>query len=208
MEKREKRVKKKRLTLRRLIKDGEEIWVRNATGDAENDVNPGIVVFQVGKGAYIDKVSIPPGDDPVCITDQVDPESLQGCTDLFKLVNSGALDLLEPEYAEEYYEANETRREAVAKKIKKFVNRTVEKPIVEEKFPGEKKKQKARNTKKVHPKVENICLQAKHQKISETDALEALLEQSKVFKESDYAYLMQKGKFESVKSWAKEQLEK
>lgn len=188
----------KRITLQYLLKEDMPVWVRNNTGSKEDDQEPGIVTLQVGAGDNIGSVVIPPGDDPVCITDQVDPHSLRSCRDLFQCIRAEGLELLDPAKAEEYYAENAERRDIVKQKIDRYIRG--EKDDVN--IPGEITDQGIT----VHPKVGDICQKAKHEIFSERDALEKLMEQSKVFSEADYQYLLSNGHYKAVKSWAKEQL--
>lgn len=160
----------------------------------------GPVVFQIGPESA-DSVVIPPGKDPVCITDQVDPESLKGCRDLFKLIYRQALELLDPSQAEEYYMHNVERKQKLEEKIQKYVTRARE----DEKDDSQHVRESA--TAQLNPKIAPLCLKAKHKSIEEEDMLEALMEQAEAFSEADFAYLASNGVFTSVKEWAKESLE-
>lgn len=190
---------KGRITLQKLIQDGKEVWVKNLTGTTDHLPEAGPVVFQIGTESA-DSVVIPPGKDPVCITDQVDPESLKGCRDLFKLIYRQALELLDPSQAEDYYMHNVERRKKLEEKIRKYVTRARE----EAKEDSPNVRESA--TSALSPKVAPLCLKAKHKSIEEEDMLEALIEQSGGFNEADFAYLASNGVFVSVKEWAKEAL--
>jgi hypothetical protein len=190
----------KTITLQYLLKEDLPVWVRNNTGDRESGQDPGVISIQVGTGDSIGRVVIPPGSEPVCITDQVDPVSLRACRDLFQLIRAEALELLDPANAEEYYEANEERRAAMNAKISKYMKGTKE----EVTLPKEVEDRGV----SLHPKVGDICLKAKGEILSERDALERLIEQSKVLTEGDYQYIASNGHYKGVKAWAKEQLQK
>lgn len=188
----------RRLTLQNLIAEGAEIWVRNQTGE-KTAKEAGNIVMQVGDGNAIDKVIIPPGKDPVCLTDQVTPTLLKNCMDLFKLVKSGVLELLDPDQADEYYEKNVARRKVVEDKIARLANGTPDSTVAAP--------QKSRSANvEINPKVGDICLKAKHAAITESEALERLFEQEAVLSMDDYSYLSMNGVFNSVKRWAKEQI--
>jgi hypothetical protein len=200
----------KRITLRRLIDGNEEIWVRNRSGEITQKASCN-VVFQVGHGDMIDMVVIPPGNDPVCITDQVDPESLKSCRDLFKLIKRGALELLDPKYADDYYKNNVDRKKVVEQKINSMLNPPkVDRP--KKKFDlnrpdPEALRKDAGHVVHMHPRVNDICLKARHAAITETTAMEALMEQEAVLQQQDYEYLATNGVFSAVKRWAKERLQ-
>jgi hypothetical protein len=204
----------RRLTLRRLIDGNEEIWVRNKSAEATKRRVACNVVFQVGHGDMTDTVLIPPGNDPVCITDQVDPESLKSCRDLFKLVKSGTLELLDPNKAEEYYKHNIERKKIVEQKINNMLNASKIDPTKpKRKFdlnrpdPDQLRKD-AGHVLVMNPRVTDICLKARHAAITEGTAMESLMEQEAVFQQQDFEYLSTNGVFPGVKRWAKQKLQK
>ena len=190
-----KSARARRLTLQNLIAEGAEIWVMNRSGELTGK-EAGNIVLQVGSGNMIDTVVIPPGKDPVCLTDQVTPKLLGDCMDLFKLVKSEALALLDPSNAEAYYDKNKARKNIVEQKINKFTKMQPEDVV--------SKKASSANVE-INPKIGDICLKSKHAAISEHEALERLMEQESVLKLDDYNYLMMNGVYNGVKRWAKEQ---
>lgn len=191
--------RQRRITLQNLLSDGAEIWVENKSGEITGR-EAGNIVLQVGQGNAIDVVIVPPGDDPVCLTDQVTPKLLAECMDLFKLVRSGALHLLDPAQADEYYEQNQTRKKIVEDKIEKLLRTTPEQAALPQAATSA--------NVQINAKVGDICLKAKHAAISEREALERLMEQSSVLKLDDYNYLMMNGVFGGIKKWAKDQSDK
>jgi len=194
----------RRLTLQNLLAAGSEIWVRNNSGKLTGR-DAGNIVVQVGDGNMIDIVVIPPGNDPVCLTDQVTPKLLAECMDLFKLVKSGALEILDPVNANDYYDQNQERKKIVEDKINNLLTQKRD-----EDTSGARPKPKlaAQTTIHVNQKVGDICLKAKHAAISEQEALERMFEQESVLTLDDYNYIMMNGVFNGVKSWAKEQAKK
>jgi len=185
----------RRLTLQNLIAEGAEIWVINRSGEITGRES-GNIVFQVGSGTITDWVVIPPGKDPVCLTDQVTPKLLADCMDLFKLVKSEALELLDPVNAEQYYKKNKSRKAIVEDKINKFTKMT----------PPDARARKASSASvQINPKLGDICLKSKHAAMSEHEALERLMEQEAVLTMDDYNYLMMNGIYNGVKRWAKVQ---
>lgn len=191
----------KRLTLQNLIAEGKEIWVRNQSGKISGK-EAGNIVMQVGQGMAIDVVVIPPGADPVCLTDQVTPKLLAECMDLFKLVKAGALELLDPAQAEDYYQHNLSRKKIVEAKIEKLTKQTIDDDGVR---PSPVKKVSQANIQ-VNPKVGDICLKAKHAAISEQEALEKLFEQESVLKMDDYNYILANGVYNGIKRWAQDRV--
>lgn len=188
---------KRRLTLQHLLKEELPVWVVNKTGEVGTQ-EPAIVSIQVGSGDNWSSIKIPPGRDPVCITDWVDPVSLRSCRDLFTLVRKGILELKDPDKAEEYYEINDERKRIMDEKLEKYMSEKKE-----EELPTPRP---AESSQVLNPKIDSICMRAREGAIKERDALERLVEQESVLKEADYEYLLRNGVFESVKKWAKEHL--
>jgi hypothetical protein len=193
-----KMVQKKRVTLQSLITNQKEIWVRNKV--ASLGKGSGAIFISISSDSA-ESIMIPPGSDPVCITEQIDPESLKSCRDLFKLVNKGVLELLDPDDAEKYYENRVDRKEKVAQKIRKYTNK-----VQDDKLP--KEITFSQSNTGVNPRLPGLCLKAKKLSISEEDLFEDLLENQESLKEEDFNYLTTNGYFGSVKEWAKDQLNK
>lgn len=200
--------KPSRVFLRELLAKEEPIWVQNNTVEFAKRLKtkPGTVTLQIGDGDNRDRIIIPLGRDPICLSDQVDYDSLKKCRDLFKSIDRSALLLLDPDKAEQYYARNETRR-----------------AIVQQKMDNERA-QKQEDTPKpdaleptiveVDPNVTDICLGLKHKAENLTDserieiALERLNERAGTYNEEDLNYLLNNGKFGVIKTWAKKEIEK
>ena len=194
---------KKRVTLQNLIKDELPVWVRNNTGDPARGVEPGVIPIQVGSGDNISVVKIPPGNDPICITDQVDPSALKSCRDLFLFINNGGLELLDPEDVESYYEENASRLQAMRSNVNRYVRGVRDsKKIIPDSMP----KKVGRTIEIDNPKIDYICQKTASGALKESTAFERLLEISSVFTEADYAYIQSCGHHDSIKEWAKDQL--
>ncbi len=193
-----KETKKKRLNLRELINNDEPIWVENMTGRGATK-RPGPVMVEVGSGTTRDNVVIPPGADPVCITDQVDPESIRRCKDLFKLTSRGTLKLLNPEKADEYYENNEKRRKIVENKVDRF-----QRNIPEAARSEEIKEQQI----EINAMVMQLCLELRNKKTPTDVAIEKLIENEVMLTVDDLTYLTNSAKNKEVKAWAQERLTK
>jgi hypothetical protein len=195
----QKKPKTKRLNLRALFEDRKPIWVANTTGTENSRYGrSGNVILQVGQGNQTDRLTIPPGGDPVCLSDQVDYDSLKSCNDLFKSLRAETLELLDPEKAEEYYSKHEGRRDAVNKKMDDLMSeaRTSDSP----------KEEVSSSVVSVNPRVTDICLRLKHKAITEREALERLIESEGMFGLDDYNYLFTNGRKKSIKKWAKEKM--
>jgi len=189
-----------RLTLQNLIAENKEIWVINAAGPSTTSTDVGLICLQVGSGDFIDKIIIPPGKDPVCLTEQATPKMLAECMDLFKTVRAGGLVLLDPEQADAYYAENKARKQIVTDKI----DQVLKSQRVTSAAP--RKAISDNSTSAVNSKVGDICLKAKHSAISEREALEKLMEQEAVLQVDDYKYLSVNGVFSGIKDWAKNKI--
>jgi len=198
----EMKSKYRRLTLQALFAAKEEIWVRNKF-HAVTGREPANVVMEVRNGSMVDALVVPPGNDPVCLTDQAVPKLLSECMDLYKLTKSGILEVLDPAYAQDYYNENQGRKEAVEEKIQGILNH---KTPIDAKRPAVTKH--TLGSTEVNPKVGDICLKAKHAALSEREALERLIEQEEVLSINDFDYLVSNGVFDNVKNWARDQANK
>ncbi len=187
-----------RITLQNLLLENKEVWVINRAGPNTTHTDVGNISLQVGSGNFIDKVIIPPGKDPVCLTEQVTPKLLAECMDLFKSVRSGALELLDPEQADAYYAKNQERKQIVTDKIDKVLK--------SQRLEGAAPKRAILDTVSVNSKVGDICLRAKHSAITEREALESLMEQESALSADDYNYIAANGVFSGVKNWASEKV--
>jgi hypothetical protein len=191
---------RKRVLLRELLKNDQPVWVRNGTSKIAKryKVKPGCVVFQVGAGENRGKVVIPAGRDPVCISDQVDVDSLKSCRNLFHLIDVGTLELLDPNYCDKYYAQNEVRREVVQKKIDNM------------RFNVQDAKAEPAAVMKTEVAIDsailNIVLQLKKGVIELEAALERLNECAGSFDEDSLQYLQANGKYKEIKVWARREL--
>lgn len=199
------KTRKVRLTLQNLLKEDKPVWVKNNTGDPETGQEPGVVSLQVGTGDTVGRVVIPAGGEPVCITDQVDPQSLRGCRDLFMAIRQKGLELIDPDVAEEYYDQNEDRKEAMERKIDEYLT---QKPKPKPEGFREHLNEGIKSTEvKINTKVQDLCRRAKATNISERDALERLIEQDKILTEADYHYILSQGGYDGVKRWARDKID-
>ena len=191
--------KNSRQTLLELFKKDSPIWVRNLTGRPNSRWDkPGDVILQAGNGHDVDPIKVPPGDDPVCLSDMTDYESLKSCRDLFKSVRVRTLEILDPKEAETYYTVHEDRFTAIQEKLDAYTSKRLE-----DSMPKEVESQAVN----LHPRINDICLKLKHKALPERQALERLLESSGMFGVDDYSYLLANGRYKSIKTWAKDKLE-
>jgi len=191
---------KKRINLQQLIREGKPVWVLNQSGKYIKSLGKkgraGVVVFQIGTGDTVDKVVIPPGPDPVCISDQIDAKSLETCRDLMKLTSQGVLEVLDPAKAEEYYARNEERRELAEAKIQKQRDNAQDAaPKSAVAAPGEPNQM-------VDPLVRNLLLKRSGDKISVADAIETLNENSDGLTGSDTEYILSVSTDKDIRDWA------
>lgn len=198
----------KRVHLRELLAQDQPIWVINNTAEfaRARKIKPGTITLQVGEGEMRDKVLIPPGSDPVCLSDQVDIESLRKCRDLFKAIDHKALILLDPEKAEDYYRQNEGRLSIIQQKIADAREMKKEDVLEPEKA--------THSDIDIDVNVIDICLTLKHPAENRTEAerinlaMERLRERAGTYTEEDLNYLLNNGKFAPIKNWAKQELKK
>lgn len=195
----------KRLRLRELLAKDLPIWVQNTSAAIAkaHKMKAGTITLQVGVGNTMERVLIPAGSDPVCLSDQIDSESLSKCRDLFKCVDAGALTVLDPDKAEEYYQKNEDRRGVAQQKIANEINKVQEDVPVSAITATEVQ---------VDPSVIEICQFLKH-KIENMDdnekvakSLERLDENRGTYNAEDLGYLLNNGKFKQIKAWAQKEL--
>lgn len=106
----------KRASLLQLLKEHKPIWVINRTAKV---LNEGVYVFlRLGENARGIKIDpVPPGDDPICLTDKVPHKYLEECADLFRFVDRGLLEVISHEEAEAYYSKNPEARKRLEMKI-------------------------------------------------------------------------------------------
>lgn len=194
---------KQRVNLRALIDTNKPIWVRNKTGHGYGK-RAGNVVFQVGGGDNVDKVVIPPGLDPICITDQVDPESIRNCRDLFKLTSKGVLEVLDPVKADEYYSKHESRKALVEQKIENQKNFVYENSPM--KKDDSKPDEEPVKKEAVSGMAIDICLKLKHKVLTAEQAIERLEENHGVFTIDDLSHISNYGVHKEIKAWAKKAL--
>lgn len=214
-------VKSKRVTLQFLLKHDLPIWVINHGHKGES----GQVVLQLGNKDNWKGITIPAGTDPICVSDLAPTEMLRTCFDLNRAIDSGALELLDPDKAEEYYVHNEERRQVMQQKLAKYMYKQQEnvpqpKPIRfgdddalsdgnkprrfrEDGLPTDalQGRQKfAQSGPKA--KVGDLCQRASFDAIDEKKMFESLLEISSSLTPVDLDYIEKNGKFDSVRQWA------
>jgi len=198
-----------RLSLHNLLKEGKEVWVRNMTGTKEFGLRhkrkgAGPICLMVGVAGNSDNLPVPPGQDPVCLTDMTDLESLKTCRDLFKALDRGGLDLIDPAEAAAYYEENAGRRSVMEKKVEKYRTMAQEKEVPQQLVEQSFAKKSQREA--INPKVPDLCLKAKHKVYTEEELFEHFLEIGSTFGEAEFQYISSNGGYQAVKDWAKDML--
>jgi len=197
---------RKRLNLQQIIRDGKPVWVINTSAKYAKTIGKnrgGDVVFQIGTGDTIDKVVIPMGPDPVCVSDQVDSTSLSSCRDLLRLVNKGVLELLDPEKADEYYEKNEARLSRLQQRIE---NQRSSQPLVQAQSTVPQSKENAPQS--IDPMITNVLNKIAHNQISKDDALEVFIQNSDNFGAHDFDYLLKaEHSTPDIRNWASEKIQ-
>lgn len=216
--------KPKRVTLQYLLKHDLPIWVINHGSKGES----GQVVLQLGNKDNWKGITLPPGNDPICVSDLAPTEMLRSCFDLNRAIDSGSLELLDPDKAEEYYTHNEDRRRIMQEKLTKYMYKqhdNVPEPkqirygdddvlsdrgsrrFREDGMPVEASQTRQKFTQSgPKPKVGDLCQRASFEAIDERQMFEALLEISSSLTPVDLDYIEKNGKFDSVRRWAKDLL--
>lgn len=105
--------KERELNLMSLIHEKRPIWVINRS--MEKLGQPLYIYLSLREGGPLDP--IPPGRDPICLTDKVPHKYLETSTELFRLVDKGILELVDPDEAADYYKKHPERKEVVRSKI-------------------------------------------------------------------------------------------
>lgn len=108
------------LSIHQLIKEELPIWVRNETQKVKGQGFYVLVSISPDVRTPGRVIPIPPGPDPVCLSELVPFEDLRRSNSLFSCLASGILSLVSPEEAEEYYRKNPKRREVVKKLMQSF----------------------------------------------------------------------------------------
>lgn len=214
--------KPKRITLQYLLKNDLPIWVINRGHKGES----GPVILQIGDKNSYTRITILPGNDPQCLTDQAPIETLRTCWDLHRVVDAGVLELLDPEKAEEYYDKNEDRKRVVQEKLQKYMYKQHQdvpapKPIHfgddaaegnfkkyrEDGLPVAAQTTRAKFTQSgPKPKVSDLCQRAQADAVGEKVMFEQLLEISSSLTSTDLEHIERNGHFDSVRQWAQDQM--
>lgn len=202
----EKQTSKIRMNLKTLLDNNEPVWVENMSGrgwvpKGKTEWYPCVITVTVGAPPNHMKLIVPGGADPVCLTDQVDSSFLRTSNDLFRMISSGALKLLDPNCAEEYYLKNEERRAVIEQKID-----DVRRHVIDDSHAATDEG-KAQDIK-INDMVLNLCLQSKHGDIKEDKVYEKIFEKIAVLSEDDLSYMLVNMKFSSVKKLVKKEIEK
>lgn len=217
--------KPRRITLQYLLKNDLPVWVINR---GSKKVGSGILVCQVGDKDNWKSLPIPPGNDPVCLTDMVPSEMLKTCFDLHREIDAGALELLDPDNAEEYYSTREDRRRVMQEKLRKYMSKDQNDVPEPKKIRfGDDDALETRGFRRFRedglpkdmnmtrqpfaqsgpkPKLSDLCLRAQANAVDEKVMFEEVLEMSSSLTPIDLDFLVRNGSFDSVRSWASDQL--
>lgn len=177
----------KQMHLSTLLREEKPIWVRNTSKNVHKNGCSCEVVLQVNFGNDDrERVTIPVGNKPYCLSDQADHESLKKCRDLLKLLSKGVLELLDPDNLDKPF---------IEPIVEKQVNHILENtPKIEH------------NLQNIHPVAKNICMKLSYNNIVEEMAVRELQENSASFLKDDFEYITINGKHKVIKNWAKDQL--
>lgn len=180
---------KQPMHLSTLLKEEKPIWVRNVSKSVHKKGISCEVVIQVNfSNNERERIIIPKGTVPYCLSDQADHESLKKCRDLLKLLSKGYLELLDPDDLDCVY-VEPTAAEA---EVQNTVLATAVKT--------------ANNLQNINPAAQNICMKLSYDNIVEEMAVKELKEHAASFLMDDFEYIIVHGKYKVIKNWAKDQI--
>ena len=222
---------KKPVRLFDLLMEHKPIWVVNNTQNVAKKRISGTMRISLGTG--IPPLVVPPGADPVCLSDQAPYEMLKGSSDLITMINKQLLKLLDPSDAELYYAQNEERRDYIAKQIAEYQNSIIvddhdKAKVIYGDEPKTRNKsvelindksnpfhdimpvQKVDTSKtaQVNGRVQNCYYQLKAGNMPVQLAFEQLIEVEGALSKNDFNYILNNYTEEPIRKWAKKNLEK
>lgn len=192
--------------LREAFAAGQEIWVRNVVHTLPiAKGKPGVITIDLGPNAGVKAPTIPPGGAPICLSDIVPEEYLKKSVDLFGLINKGALELVDPKEAREFFARNPGQKNSVDIQVQAFME------------AGAKAASEGMNIKvepaiDITPRVRGIVEiitdairkgDKDGQKLIEADSLKQLINLESTLSNMDLEYLEASGKLPSIRLWAK-----
>jgi len=166
-------------TVFELLESRDPIWVVNNTKSPSY-----LVALDFGRG--IKFPPLPPGPDPVCLTDAIPHKNLSESYDFRQAVAKGLLQIVTDVSARNYFEKNAGRKEAIKQKLERLMKRS---NLVTEEESGSvvSRAQDARDI--LSPKVLQLHAAYKERNIKEKELLEELLEIQNDLQENDLEYL-------------------
>lgn len=127
-------------TISDLISSG-TLWVKNTT-------QPRMVLLLtiIDRAGRTTSTPIPDTPHPIHLSNHVPKDSLETCRDLLRLVNSGALAIVDQKQARAYYESNPMAMQALRRAFEKVENRSS--PIARESITASDHNSKAEDAEK------------------------------------------------------------
>lgn len=187
-----------RLTLKKLVDENKEIWVRNKSWEVRGIAAQ--LPLLIDKDHPGGKLTIPPGDDPVCLTDLFPIDELKKCKDLFAHIHAGTLELMDPDEADKYFEKNQGRLEKSKQKLEDIMKKKTE-PVKE--MPKVEVK-----PAQLNHKVRSIVHKLRKGGMDESQAAEKLVEIQRSLTTEDFSFIAaQASKAPEIKKWALDQLQ-
>ena len=173
-----------------LLKEEKPIWVRNTSKSVHQKRISCEVVLQINfDNNERERIIIPSGNAPYCLSDQADHVSLKKCRDLLKLLSKGYLELLDPNDLDKPFE------EPVV--VPDPVNTVLDNTL-----------KTSNNLQNINSVAKNICMKLSYNNIVEEIAVRELQENSASFSLDDFEYIIIHGKHKVIKNWAKDQISK
>lgn len=162
-----------------LIQSKEPIWVIN------NTKNPSyLVALDFGRGVKFPP--LPPGPDPICLTDMIPHKYIEESYDFHQAVAKGLLLIVTDQSAKEYFEKNKGRKEAIKAKLEQLIGSP---GLVTETQAGAVTSRQSDARDLLSPKVLQLHLAFKERNIDEKTLLSELLEIQNDLTENELDYL-------------------
>lgn len=149
-----------------LLEDREPIWVVNNTRE------PSCLVA-LSFGREVKFPPLPPGPDPICLTEQIPHKALANSYDFRQAVQKKLLRLITNDSALGYFEKNVGRKEAIKEKLKQLMQVSAGITTMEKDGSVSNVAVDARDT--LMPKVLSLHAAFSNQSISEEALLEELI---------------------------------
>ena len=164
-----------------LLNTKESIWVIN------NTRNPAcLVALDFGPG--IKYPPIPPGPDPICVTEAIPHRALENSYDFRRALETGLLRLLTAASARNYYEINKGRKQALKEKLDSLMMPPKD-GVVPEMSEGAVTSRAVDARDLLTAKVLTVCTAFRERNIDEKALLEELISIQEDLNDNDLEYI-------------------